>query len=179
MQQMTGASVLMDVHHVEELLGHERLDGGGVVGSAPRGHGHEAEPQGHHGLARARGRAQNHRVAHGQVHERVLLVGPQLHAAGVHPFQEYLQRLVRREHVALAGFRPGEEPPQRAGLEGVHGCDGAICVGAGGALGGFRSFGGDVLGRLVDALFGSGGVLGGIGHGVSVLTARSFAIYYK
>ena len=52
-------------------------------------------------------------------------------------------------------------------------------VGAGGALGGFCGFGGDVLGRLVDALFGSGGVLGGIGHGVSVLTARSFAIYYK
>ena len=51
--------------------------------------------------------------------------------------------------------------------------------GAGGALGGFCGFGGDVLGRLVDALFGSGGVLGGIGHGVSVLTARSFAFYYK
>ena len=168
-----------DVHHVEELLGHERLDGGGVVGSAPRGHGHEAEPQGHHGLARARGRAQNHRVAHGQVHERVLLVGPQLHAAGVHPFQEYLQRLVRREHVALAGLGPGKEPTQRARLEGIHGGDGAVGVGAGGALGGFCGFGGDVLGRLVDALFGSGGVLGGIGHGVSVLTARSFAIYYK
>ena len=168
-----------DVHHVEELLGHERLDGRRVVSGAPRGHGHEAEPQGHHGLAGACGRAQNHRVAHGQVHERVLLMGPQLHAAGVHPFQEYLQRLVGREHVALTGFGPGKEPPQRAGLEGIHGCDGAICVGAGGALGGFRSFGGDVLGRLVDALFGSGGVLGGVGHRVSVLMARSFAIYYK
>ena len=91
------------------------------------------------------------------------MVGPQLHAAGVHPFQKHFQRLVGREHVALAGFRPGEEPPQRAGLEGVHGCGGVVGVGAGFTRGGLS---GDVLGRLVDALFGGGGVLSGIGHGV-------------
>ena len=54
-----------DVHHIEELLGHEGLDGGGVVGDAPRGDSHEAQAQSHHGLAGAGGRAQNHRVADG------------------------------------------------------------------------------------------------------------------
>ena len=162
------------VHHVEELLGHERLDGGRVVGSAPRGDGHEAQSQGHHGLARASGRAQDDRIAHGQVHERVLLVRPQLHAPGLHPFQEYFQGLVGGKHVALARFGPGQKPTERARLEGVDGRGGVVGVRAGAALG---SLGGDVVGGLAGAFLDA--VFGWVVHRMSVLTGRCLTIYYK
>ena len=46
-----------DVHQVKELLADQRLDGRRVEGTPTAAHGHEAEPQRHHRLARSRGRA--------------------------------------------------------------------------------------------------------------------------
>ena len=114
-----------DVHEVEELLAHERLDGGGVVRAPSRGHGHEAQAQGHERLARAGGRAQDHVVAHHERHERFLLMGPQLDAARGRPAKEAVEGGFGIEPglgrgLALLGLPPGgRQAAERAVREGV------------------------------------------------------------
>ena len=108
-----------DVHQIEEFLAHERLDGRRVVRTAAGGQRHEVHSQRHERLARARGRAQYHVVAHHEVHEGLLLVGPELYAARGHPFQEPVKRLVGRKPrlrlgLALLRLPPrGRQPPER------------------------------------------------------------------
>ena len=70
-----------ELHEVKELLADQGLDRGGVVGAPVRAHAHEAHAQGHHGLARARGRAQDEVVARRQRQQGLLLVGPELDPA--------------------------------------------------------------------------------------------------
>ena len=107
------------LHEVEELLTDQRLDGRRVVRALPRGQRHELHPQRHERLARARGRAEDHVVAHHEVHERLLLVGPQLDAARGRPVEEAVERRVGRKprlglRLTLGRLPPrGREPPQR------------------------------------------------------------------
>ena len=114
-----------DVHQVEELLAHERLDGRRVVRAAAGGQRHEVHSQRHERLARARGRAQYHVVAHHEIHQGLLLVGPQLDAARRHPAKEPVERLVGREPrlrltLALLRLPPrGRQPPERPVRKGL------------------------------------------------------------
>ena len=119
---------------VEELLAHERLDGGRVVRALAGAHRHEVHAQGHKRLARAGGRPQDDVVAHHEVHEGLLLVGPGLDAAVGHPTVEQLEDLVAGwDGVALGGLAerhavpcaPGnrDDAPEGAERGGV-GCGG-------------------------------------------------------
>ena len=68
------------VNQVEELLADQRLYGCRVVGAAVRAVGDEEHAHSDHALARARGRAQDHVVARGQVKKGLLLMVPEPHA---------------------------------------------------------------------------------------------------
>ena len=81
---------------VEEFLAHERLDRRCVIGTLAKAHGHEMHAKRHERFAAARRRAQNHVVAHHDVHEGFLLVRPQLNAARLAPFHERHERLFGR-----------------------------------------------------------------------------------
>ena len=102
-----------DVHQVEELLAHERLDGRRVVRSAPGRHRHEAQPQGHERLAGARRSAQHHVVAHHERHEGLFLMRPELDAALGRPREEAVERLVGRRPRLRLGSVLGLPPRRR------------------------------------------------------------------
>ena len=109
-----------DAHQLEELLAHQGLDRGGVVGAAVGVDAHEAQAHGHERLAAPGGSAQNHVVAGGQVHKGVLLVGPQLYAARGAPFQEQVEGIAGVDVGPAVGvFGPGDHGAERAGCEGV------------------------------------------------------------
>ena len=61
---------------VEEFLAHERLDRRRVIRALAKAHGHEMHAKRHERFAAARRRAQNHVIAHHDVHEGFLLVWP-------------------------------------------------------------------------------------------------------
>ena len=125
---------------VEELLGDERLDGRGVVGALTLRHAHEEHAERHERLARARGRAQDHVVAGGEVHEGLFLVLPQLDAAVAGPLEEALEGGVGGKPgfglAAVFRFPPGGgELAERAELAGGVGaaCKRACAARCGGA----------------------------------------------
>jgi hypothetical protein len=96
------------VDEVEELLGHQRLDGGGPHGAATgvqrqrdTGHRHQA-------LARTGGSGQHHVVAHRQGQDRVLLVRVQRAGGGLGPCAEGV------DHLTRVGARCGKEVAQRS-----------------------------------------------------------------
>ena len=64
------------LHQVKELLGHQRLDGCGVIRAFALRHAHKEHAKRDERFARARGRAQDDMVARGEVHKGFLLVLP-------------------------------------------------------------------------------------------------------
>ena len=81
---------------VEEFLAHKRLDGRRVIGALAEAHSHEMHAERHERFARTGRRAQNHVIAHHDVHESFLLVRPQLNAARLTPLHERHERLFGR-----------------------------------------------------------------------------------
>ena len=127
-----------DLHQVKELLGDEGLDGSGVVGAPVLADGHVGEAERDHRLARARGRAQDHVVAGGQVEQRLLLVGPELHAAPGAPVEVALEgRLgVEGRLGGVVGPLLGVKPEVWHELAKRAGSGWADGIGVGGGLGG-------------------------------------------
>ena len=78
------------VNQAEELLADQGLDGRSVECTLALAQRHEHHADGHHALARARGRAQDNVVAHHQAHQRFILVRPQLYLALGEPVVEQL-----------------------------------------------------------------------------------------
>ena len=99
-----------DVDQVEELLGHQRLDGGGVVAALAGGHGHEHHADRDQRLARPRGRAQDDVAARGQREQGFFLVRPGLDAASLNPFEEAAVCVLRGEP-GLRLLAVGRFPP--------------------------------------------------------------------
>ena len=64
------------LHQVKELLGHQRLDGRGVVRALALRHAHKEHAKRHERFSRSRGRAQDDMVARGKVHKSLFLVLP-------------------------------------------------------------------------------------------------------
>ena len=81
---------------VEEFLAHERLDRRRVIGALAEAHSHKMHAKRHERFARTGRRAQNHVIAHHNVHESFLLVRPQLNAARLAPLHECHERLFGR-----------------------------------------------------------------------------------
>lgn len=88
---------------------------GAVWSALPRGQRHELHPQRHERLARARGRAEDHVVAHHEVYERLLLVGtssmPRGRRCRGNPVE---QRSRRAKATARAPAHPRQAPTTRA-----------------------------------------------------------------
>ena len=120
-----------NVDQVEELLGYQGLDGGGVVCALTACHGHEHHAERDEGFARSRGRSENDVAARGEGEQRVFLVRPRFDAPGGDPIDEALVRLLGGEPgfgfgdaLALCGVidpPAGGEVSERSVGEGVEG----------------------------------------------------------
>ena len=90
-----------NIDQVEELLRHQRLNGGGVVGALTGRQAREVRGNSHSGLTRTGRGCQHHVMAGGDAQDGLVLGGVERHAAGRNPLSERLVDLFGGEGIAL------------------------------------------------------------------------------
>ena len=90
-----------NIDQVKELLRHQRLNGGGVVGALTGRQARKMRGNSHSGLTRTGRGCQHHVMAGGNAQNSLVLRGVERHAAGRNPLGERLIDFFRGEGVAL------------------------------------------------------------------------------
>ena len=90
-----------NIDEVKELLGHQRLNGGGVIGALTGRQARKMRGNSHSGLTRTGRGSQHHVMAGGDAQDGLVLGGVQRHTAGRNPLGEGLVNLFGGEGIAL------------------------------------------------------------------------------